>query len=273
MEANMTNQYRPYFGFKREPFPTDVPTRDLLQLPGMLGIKQRFDYCLEIGGVMVVTGEVGSGKSTSLRWSTSQAHPSEVFIADVTANSGSIAEIYKLICLALGLQPGPMSRSKLITDAKNTIRDLVTSKKQKIVLIVDEANLMRPEIFTELHTLGQFDHDYKNLLTLILCGQSSLLDKLAYRGAAPLASRVIARAHLDTLSEAQLADYIAHHVKIAGVNKGLFDKNALVAIYQGSGGLLRKSNSLARGGLMAAAIEKATSVTAEHIRIAASELL
>jgi hypothetical protein len=87
-------------------------------------------------------------------------------------------------------------------------------KKQKIILVVDEANLMRPEIFTELHTLAQFEHDSKSLLTLILCGQTSLLDKLAYRGAAPLASRVIARAHLDTLSEAQLGDYIAHHVVI-----------------------------------------------------------
>lgn len=269
----MTTNYRPYFGFKREPFAADLPTKDLLHLPGMLGIRQRFAYCLELGGVMVITGEVGSGKSTSLRWSTSQYHPSEVLVASIIANSGSMTEIYRLICLALDLQPAFTSRTKLITEAKTAIKDIVASKKQKIALIVDEANLLRPEVFTELHTLTQFEHDSKNLVTLILCGQTNLLDKLSYRGSSPLASRVIARTHLETLSQDQLAEYIKHHLKVAGQNKQLFDASALTAIYQGSGGLLRKSNSLARGGLIAAAIEEKNFVSAEHIRIAASELI
>ncbi len=269
----MSTNYRPYFGFKKEPFAADLPTKDLLHLPGMLGVRQRFDYCLELGGVMVITGEVGSGKSTSLRWSASQFHPSEVCVASVIANSGSITEIYRLICQALDLQPGSMSKTKLITEAKGAIKDIVASKKQKVVLIVDEANLMRPEVFTELHTLTQFDHDSRNLIGVILCGQTNLLDKLAYRGSAPLASRVLARSHLETLTKNQLEEYISHHLKIAGISKRLFDEGALTAIYQGSGGLLRKSNSLARGGLVAAAIEKSNSITAEHIRIAASELI
>lgn len=268
----MTTTYRPYFGFKRDPFAADLHTRDLLQLPGMLGVKQRLDYCLDLGGVMVVTGEVGSGKSTSLRWSASQFHPSEVFVASIIGNSGSISEIYRLICMALDLQPASMSKSKLITQVKSAITDIVASKKQKIILMVDEANLMRPEIFTELHTLTQFDHDSKNLVSMVLCGQTNLLDKLAYRGSTPLTSRVIAKSHLETLSETQLEEYITHHLKVAGIAKKLFDDSALKAIYQGSGGLLRKTNSLARGGLIAAAIEKKNFVNSEHIRIAASEL-
>ncbi len=268
----MSSTYRPYFGFKRDPFAADLATRELLQLPGMLGVKQRLDYCLDLGGVMVVTGEVGSGKSTSLRWSASQFHPSEICIASIIGNSGSISEIYRLICLALDLEPSSMSKTKLITQAKVAIKDIVASKKQKVVLIVDEANLMRPEVFTELHTLTQFDHDSKNLISMILCGQTNLLDKLSYRGSAPLASRVIAKSHLETLSESQLESYIDHHLKVAGVSKKLFDETALTAIYQGSGGLLRKTNSLARGGLIAAAIEAKNFVNAEHIRIAASEL-
>jgi len=268
----MTTAYRPYFGFKSDPFSADLSTRDLLHLPGMLGVKQRLDYCLELGGVMIVTGEVGSGKSTSLRWSASHFHPSEVLLATILGNSGSISEIYRLICLALGLQPASMSKAKLLTQAKTAIMDVVASKKQKVVLIIDEANLIRPEVFTELHTLTQFEHDSKNLVSVALCGQTSLLDKLAYRGSAPLASRVIAKSHLETLSEPQLDEYISHHLKIAGVSKRLFDTEALRAIYQGSGGLLRKSNSLARGGLIAASIENKDFVNAEHIRIAASEL-
>jgi type II secretory pathway predicted ATPase ExeA len=68
-------------------------------------------------------------------------------------------------------------------------------------------------------------------------------------------------------------EYVAHHLAVAGQKKRIFDDGALTAIYQGSGGILRKANSLARGGLLAAATEKSDGVAAEHIRIAASELL
>ena len=67
-------------------------------------------------------------------------------------------------------------------------------------------------------------------------------------------------------------DYVAHHLAVAGVKKKLFEDGALTAIYQGSGGLLRKANSLSRGGLLAAATDGRDTVTAEHIRIAMSEL-
>lgn len=269
----MSMTYKPFFGLKNEPFASDIATKDLLKLPSMVGVKERVDYVMSIGGTLVVTGEVGSGKSTSLRWTTSHYHPSEVLIVNVIANSGSIAEMYKLICWGLGLTPANASKARLVTEAKTAIIDIVKSKKQKIVLIIDEANLMRSDVFGELHTLTQFDNDSKNLISLVLCGQTALLDKLAYRSSMPLASRVVAKTHLETLSRTQLDEYVIHHLKIAGVKKPLFAENAISAIHQGSGGVLRKVNSLARGGLMAAAIEKENQVSAEHIRIAASELI
>jgi len=269
----MSLTYRSYFGLRSDPFSTDVPTKDLLRLPGMIGVKDRLEYVINLGGVLVITGEVGAGKSTSLRWSLSHHHPSEVFIINVVANSGSITELLRQICWGLDLIPKTISKSRLFADAQTAIRSLAVSKKQKVSLIIDEANLLRPDVLTELHTLLHFDHDSKAHLSLVLCGQSTLLDRLSYRGAAPLASRVIAKAHLETLSQAQMEDYVDHHVKISGGKKGLFDSPSITAIHQGSGGVLRRANALARGGLLAAAREQKETVHAEHIRIAASELI
>jgi type II secretory pathway predicted ATPase ExeA len=70
-----------------------------------------------------------------------------------------------------------------------------------------------------------------------------------------------------------MEDYLNHHVKVAGVSTALFEKAAINAVYQGSGGILRTANTLARGGLVAASLEKKNIVSAEHIRIAASEIL
>ncbi len=269
----MSAHYRMSFGMKCEPFSNDSALKDLLKLPGMTGVHARLAYTHSLGGTMLVTGEVGSGKSTSLRWSLSQFHPSQTCILALVGNTGGLAEILKMIAMALGLEGRATSRARLLGDIRAAIRETVMTKKQQVLLVVDEAGLLRPEIFAELHTLTQFDHDSKNLVTLVLCGQASLLDKLGLRSSLPLASRVIAKTHLEPLGRSDMDEYVAHHLAVAGVKKKLFEDTALTAIYQGSGGLLRKANSLARGGLVAAATDGRDTVSAEHIRIAMSELL
>ena len=149
----------------------------------------------------------------------------------------------------------------------------MATKKQKIVIVVDESHLLRLEVFAELHTITQFDNDSKNLFSLVLAGQPNLLEKMTYRSSAPLASRVVARTHLSHLNQEQVTIYLEHHLSVAGVKKQLFSDQAITAIYQGSAGVLRKANFLARGGLIAAATEKEQIVSPEHIRLASTELL
>jgi type II secretory pathway predicted ATPase ExeA len=93
-----------------------------------------------------------------------------------------------------------------------------------------------------------------------------------YRASAPLASRVVARSHLEGLDRHGMHQYIKHHLKLAGIKNNLFEDSALTAIHQGSGGLLRKANHLARGALIASAANKSMRVVAEHVRLAATEI-
>jgi len=87
------------------------------------------------------------------------------------------------------------------------------------------------------------------------------------------ASRIVTRAHLKAVNRDKMEQYINPHLKITGLKNSPFDKQALTAIHQGSGGLFRKANHLARGALIAATTEKSQNVTAEHVRMADSELL
>jgi general secretion pathway protein A len=264
--------YCAYFGFKAEPFSSEIQTKSLLKLPSMVAVKERFDYVMN-GGVFVITGEVGSGKSTSLRWSQGQFHPSQHLFVNVTATGGSLIEFYRQLSWGIDIEVNTASRAGILKGFKNTVREIVSTKKQKITIIVDEAHLLRIDIFAELHTVTQFDNDSKNLFSLVLAGQPNLLEKMTYRSSAPLASRVIARSHLSHLNQDQMAVYLEHHLGVVGVKKQLFSDQAITAVYQGSAGILRKANFLARGGLVAAAIEKESVVSAEHIRVAATELM
>jgi type II secretory pathway predicted ATPase ExeA len=118
----------------------------------------------------------------------------------------------------------------------------------------------------------QFDGDSKPWLPIILAGQMNLEEKLRYRKAAPLASRVVARGVLSAVMKEEMDQYLNHHLHISGVKTALFTDPAMVAIHQGSGGIYRKANNLARGALIAAAGEKSSQVTPDHVRIASSEI-
>lgn len=266
-------KYAEYFGMKKEPFSDDINEKDLLKLPGTLSVKQRMDYILNVGGIMVVTGDVGSGKSTAFRWSLNQYHKSEINCFYVTANSGSTCELYKQLCWSMQLNINSGSKSLLLREFKTGITEILEQNRNKTVVIIDEASLLRADVFAELHTINQFNFDSEKRFSLVLVGQNSLLDKLKYRTSAPLASRVVTRAHLSAINEDQMTDYINHHLKISGIKVKLFTKNAVTAIWQGSGGLLRKANFLSKGSLIACMIDKEEQVTEEHVRRASTELI
>jgi general secretion pathway protein A len=262
-----------YFGMKKEPFMSEISSKDLIVLPQTSSIKQRMNYLLLGGGVMIITGEVGTGKTTSIRYGLEQFHPNEILSIYVTATSGGINEVYKQIAWELGCQQVTSSRASLIKTIKERIRELIKERRGKILIVIDEASLLRSEIISEIHTMTQFDFDSKNLFSLVLVGQIQLIDKIKSRTATPLASRVVTKVHLEGLDRDRMKDYIEHHIKISGLRKVIFSENAITAIHLHSQGLLRRANLLARGALLATAADKMTIVNEEHVRMSSTELL
>jgi type II secretory pathway predicted ATPase ExeA len=268
----MNENYRSFFGLKKEPFGADIAMKDILQTDQLVDTKARLDYVIRLGAVGLVSGEVGSGKSTAVRYAAGNLHPSEYRSIYFTASSGSIMEFYRQLLSELSIHRRSNSKTTMLGLIKKEITDLVLEKKLKVVLIVDEASLMRLEVFAELHTICQFEKDSKPYLPMILAGHNNLIDKLSYRSCQPLASRIVARSHLLATSLDGMKTYLEHHLAIAGIEHNLFDQTALTAIHQGSGGLFRKANHLARGSLIAAAAKQKSMVAAEHVQLAATEV-
>jgi type II secretory pathway predicted ATPase ExeA len=261
-----------YFGFQTEPFSTHIKIENIFPLPGLTALVQRFLFAVKSSAIMVITGDVGSGKSTSLRYAASTLHPAAFTVVPVIAHTGTYLEMLRQIAFTLQIECKASSLTRLISLLRKYIGD-ISSRKEKLVLIIDEAHLMRLECFAQLHTLNQFDYDSAPAMPIIFSGQINLLDKLMYHTSRSLASRILGRSHLDSLSVQDMRSYLKHHIEIAGVKDNLFADEAALAIHQGSGGLLRRANNLARGALLAAATEKCPVVSAEHVRIAATELV
>jgi general secretion pathway protein A len=268
----MNNNYRSFFGLNKQPFGADINLNEILKTAQLIDVKERFDYVIRLGAIGLITGEVGSGKSTAIRYAAEHLHPSEYKSLYMTASSGAIMEFYRQLVNELDIYIKTNSKTMMLRLIKKEIGTLVCEKKIKVVLLIDEASLMRLEVFAELHTLCQFEKDSKPYLPIILAGQNNLIDKLSYRSSQPLASRIVARSHLQGTDLAGMQDYLKHHLAIAGIKQNLFDQNAITAIHQGSGGLFRKANHLARGALIAAAANQANLVNADHVRLAATEI-
>lgn len=265
----MRDHYRTFFGFQKEPFGANLAIREILETPDITGVKERIHYAVRLGAVGLVTGEVGSGKSTALKYAASDFHPSEYRLINLTASTGSILELYRQLLAELGMDTAGTSRTNMTRRIKMDILELMQGKKMKTVLIIDEASLLRFDVLAEIHTLCTLPQDI--LLPVILAGQASLVDKLMYRSSLPLASRVVARSHLQGVHREGMEAYITHHLTIAGVRTNPFDETAVTAIHQGSGGLFRKANHLARGALIAAAQDQSLIVSADHVRAASTE--
>jgi len=171
----MNKTYKNYFGFAREPFVSDIHHKDILITPELEAVAERIQYAVRLGAIALITGEVGAGKSTALRWSMEQFHPSEYKTLWITATSGSILEFYRQLLRSLGSDAASMSKAFYTREIRKEVRELIKEKGQKPIVIVDEASLLRLEVLIELHTITQFEGDSKPWLPIILAGQINLV--------------------------------------------------------------------------------------------------
>ncbi len=262
---------RHFFGLKRDPFPQNLPVKELYPLPSLDPLKKRVLFAIEQRAITVITGDVGSGKSTSLRYISSQCHSSEFHLIPLIGGVFSLMELYRQILLSFGIEYHSFQVAIMVHKIRELILE-IASRKVTPVLIIDEAHLLKQAIFAQLHTLMQFEFDSRPVMPMILCGQDLLLDYLMSTTARPLASRVLGRSHLESIRKEVMAEYLSHHLHLAGCTKNIFTDDAIFAIHQGSGGLLRKANSLAKAAMLAAGMEESQMISAEHVRLASTEI-
>lgn len=263
---------RHFFSLKRDPFPQNIAVKDLYMLPSLAPMLQRFDFTISTRNFSLVTGEVGSGKSTGLRYACHHIPKGSHEILFFTAGKYGMIEFLRQMLLCFGIVSSSYKNAIMMKQLQDQLLE-IHARHVLPILVIDEAHVLKEEVFSSLHLISQYELDSKPLLPTILCGQDSLLEKLMTPSARPLASRIMGRSHLEAIRRDVMAEYIAHHMSLAGAKEHLFSDGAITAIHQGSGGLLRRANNLSRGSLLAAALEKNPQVSAEHVRIAMSELI
>ncbi len=263
--------YRKHFTFTTFPFGLTPEPEDLFASSTLAEAEVRLKHLLELRAIGLVTGEAGSGKTTVCRKVASALHPGLYRVFYVPLSTGNVMDMYKSIGWELGL-PTERSRASAFRVIRTEISRLTLEAKQRPVLIIDEAHHLRNDVLEDLRLLTNYRMDSDNRLCLLLVGLTELRRRLAMAVHESLAQRIIVRYHLAGLKREELPQYLTHRLRLAGCELPLFEPTAIEALFQATQGMPRNVNRLAHYALTSAAIDKARTVTTEHVQTAREEI-
>lgn len=263
--------YRKHFGFTRHPFGNEIEPDALFESTSSKELELRLAHLIDLRGIGLVTGESGSGKTTTTRKVVTALHPGLYRVVYVSLSTGNVMDLYKTISWEMGL-PVERSRAALYRQIRTEVSRLCLETRCRPVLVVDEAHHLRPDVLEDLRLLTNYNMDAENRLCLLLLGHPELRRRLTMAVHEALAQRIVVRHHMGPLTREELSPYLAHRLRLAGTELPLFEHAAEEALFQATSGLPRKVNGLAHHALMAAALSRAKTVTADHVQAALPEV-
>lgn len=225
------------------------------------------------GGFVQLTGEVGTGKTTVVRSLLSQV-PDNADVALILNPRVSPLELLQGICDELRLPVADAARSsiKQLVDVLNEYLLARHALGRRVVVIIDEAQQLSPEVLEQVRLLTNLETATTKLLQVILIGQPELRELLARTDLRQLAQRVTGRYHLEPLTREETIAYVRHRLKVAGAIGPLFTPAALHEVHRLSRGTPRLINVLCDRALLAAYTQEENRVTPALVRVAASEV-
>ena len=268
--------YLKHFGLVREPF-SIVPDPGFLypsnhHRQAVAHLKYGLD---REGGFILLTGEVGTGKTTLTRTMLKRL-PAHVRVAYVLNSKLEVSDALASICTELSIElPGNSSLSftKLCTDALN--QDLLQAHAQgkKTLIVIEEAQNLTSEVLETLRLLSNLETHTHKLLHILLVGQPELLEILAQKELRQLNQRVVSRFHLLPLDKDDLANYVNHRLHRAGAKQPIFDSACMSMLYRLTKGVPRLINLVCQHSLLAAYSTEARIITPKLIKQASVEIL
>lgn len=274
----MDIMYKKYFGFKSLPFSIAPDPRYLYMSERhrealahlLFGIKTE-------GGFVLLTGEVGTGKTTICRCLLEQA-PQETVIAFILNPKLTVQELLATICEEFGFKyPKGNTSNKVFVDYINKFLLYAHAKGRKPVLIIDEAQNLSVEVLEQLRLLTNLETNERKLLQIILLGQPELKNMLSQPELRQLAQRITARYHLGPLSKKEVGSYVSYRMSIAGASRQsfrhLFPAGTINRLFHFSDGIPRLINIICDRALLGAYAQEKDRIDKKTLTKAAREIL
>lgn len=248
--------YQKYFGFNRSPFSIAPDPHNLyMSLQHREALAHLLFGATAGGGFVLLTGEIGTGKTTLCRCLLGQL-PETCDVAFIFNPKLTALELLSTLCDELHIEvPAGAGSTKTLVDRINVHLLNAHATGRNTLLIIDEAQNLSADVLEQMRLLTNLETTERKLLQIILLGQPELKQKLARPELAQLAQRIIARFHLGPLAKSDLAGYISHRMATAGSQRQIIPLRLVPAIYHASRGVPRMVNLLCDRALLGAYVE------------------
>jgi general secretion pathway protein A len=222
-------------------------------------------------GFVVITGEIGSGKTTLIETFLKEIDQ-DVVVAQINQTQISPIEFLQTLLAQFGFSPFRMRKAELLATLNNFLIEQYANGR-KVLLIVDEAQNLTNKVLEEVRLLSGVETTKEKVLRIILAGQPELNEKLDSADLVQLKQRVRLRFHLNALDLPEMVSYVRHRLAVAGSQgREIFEPDTFELIFKYTGGIPRLTNTLCDTALLAAFAEGEETVSVKTVEAAVAEL-
>ena len=263
--------YLSYYGLEFNPFDKDIETKYAYETADFKILKNRLEFVKDNKTMALITGNPGMGKTFAIRNFLNELNRNLYKIIYICMSTVTTYEFYKQLCYELGIEP-PYKKIDMFREIQERILNLSKDKRINIIIVLDEAQYLKTGILNDLKILLNFDMDSKNYVSLILVGQPVLNSILRRNIYDALNQRITVSYNMIGITKQELKDYIDSRIKLAHGNNGIFNEQAVEAIYNACNGSIRVANNIITKSLIIGKSKQSQIIDSDLIIEAVNEL-
>jgi len=264
--------YNGYFGLHSSPFNVNPDPRFLFPTHSAQEVLASLSYGIKMRkGFVLLTGEVGTGKTTLINRLLDWLRRHRVATAFIFNSSVNIPQFLDLVMADFGLECGSMEKSRMLLRLNSWLLERYRAG-QTAVLVVDEAQNLSIEVLEEIRLLANLETSTQKLLQIVLSGQPELDQKLKLPQLRQLNQRITLRCRTATLSEGEILSYIELRLQLAGATTQIFSPEAAATVFRHTCGIPRLVNVLCEHSLISAYVDQQQHIGPETVDRVATEL-